>query len=71
MPKQTYTTGEAASLIGISRQTLQAWISEPTFKAPKPVVLANMSVRIWTEADVERAKKFKGTLRRGPKPKKK
>jgi hypothetical protein len=33
-------------------------------------MLANMSVRIWTEADVERAKKFKGTLKRGPKPKK-
>jgi hypothetical protein len=42
---------------------------DPQFIAAD-LILANMNVRIWTAADVERAKKFKGSLKRGPKPKK-
>ncbi len=69
MPKRTYTTVEVAKSIGVSRQTLQAWIASRGIKAPKLVILANMRVRIWTDADVAKARMFKGTLKRGPKTK--
>lgn len=68
MSAKTYTTAQAAKLIGVSRQTLQAWIAAGDIKAPELIGVGNATLRLWTAKDVERAKKFKGTLRRGPKP---
>jgi len=68
---KTYTTSQVAKSVGISRQTLQVWISDGRIKAPKPVKLANMRVRLWSRADAEKARRFKGTLKRGPKSKQK
>jgi len=69
MSAKTYTTGQAAQQIGVSRQTLQAWIAAGEISAPKPIGAGKVTLRLWTSADIEKAKKFKGTLRRGPKPK--
>jgi excisionase family DNA binding protein len=69
MDGQTYTTTEAAAQIGVSRQTLFTWIEENKIAAPKPVKMGQRSIRFWTKADIERARKFKGKLKRGPKPK--
>ena len=70
MGTKTYTTGEAAATIGISRQTLQAWIAGGKIPAPKPTEVGHMTVRLWTQADIENARKFKGTLKPGPRSKK-
>jgi excisionase family DNA binding protein len=69
MGTKTYSTGEAAKQIGVSRQTLQAWLAAGRFAAPKAIEVGGMSVRMWTAADVERARKFKGTLKPGPQAK--
>jgi len=72
MPK-TYTTAQVAKLLKISRQTLHTWIEGGRIKAPKPVTVGQRAFRFWTAADIEHARKFKGTLKPGPqtRPKKK
>jgi len=49
MPPKLYTTREAATAAGISRQTLQAWIAAKKVKAPQTI---KAGIRLWTEADV-------------------
>jgi excisionase family DNA binding protein len=71
MDGKTYTTAEAAAQIGVSRQTLFTWIENGLIAAPKPVKMGQRSIRFWTKADIEEARKFKGTLKSGPKSSKK
>jgi excisionase family DNA binding protein len=66
MGTKTYSTGEAATQIGISRQTLHAWIAAGRIAAPKSIEVGGMSVRLWTPAHIQRARQFKGTLKPGP-----
>ena len=70
MPKN-YTTSEAAAKIGVSRQTLYTWIESGHVVAPKLVEVGQRPIRLWTIADIDRVKQFKGTLKSGPKVKKK
>jgi excisionase family DNA binding protein len=70
MAKKTYTSAEAAVQIGVSRQTLYSWIEEGRVLAPKPLQLGRASIRLWARADIDRVRKFRGTLKRG-RPKKK
>jgi excisionase family DNA binding protein len=70
MEAKTYTTAEAAVKIGVSRQTLFTWIESDKIAAPKPTKMGQRSIRFWTSADIEKARKFKDTTkRRGPKQK--
>ena len=71
MAAKTFTTVEVARRVGVSRQTLQTWIARRVIPAPKPIALGRVRVRLWTKADIERTKRFKGTLRRGPKTRRK
>jgi len=68
MSRKECTTVEAAKLIGVSRQTLQMWCKRGLIDAPEPFEIGNMTVRLWRSADIQEAKRFKGTLRRGPEP---
>jgi len=70
MHTKTYTTSEAAERIGVSRQALYLWIGSGKIEAPKQVELGKRSMRFWTKADIEKARRFKGTLKPGPKRKK-
>jgi hypothetical protein len=47
------------------------WIKSEKIKAPKLRLIGGKAVRLWTKADIERARKFKGSLKRGPRPNKK
>jgi excisionase family DNA binding protein len=71
MNRKNYTTAEAAGKIGVSRQTLHAWIESGKVVAPKPLAVGKNSIRLWAKADIEEARKFKGTLKPGPQSKKK
>ena len=66
---KTYSTGDAAKQIGVSRQTLQAWIDRKSIPTPKLEKVGRVSIRLWTTANIERARKFKGTLKPGRKRK--
>ena len=45
------------------------WIRRSEIVAPELIRVGKSFIRLWTLADIERAKKFKGTLKTGPKPK--
>jgi DNA-binding transcriptional MerR regulator len=64
MVAKTYSTGEVAKQIGVSRQTLHAWIAKG-FAKPKAIEVGGATIRLWTDADIERARRFKGTLKAG------
>jgi DNA-binding transcriptional MerR regulator len=69
--EKTYTTTEAAAKIGVSYQTLHNWVNSNLVPAPKMVNVGRNSIYLWTKADVERARKLKGTLKAGRKAKEK
>lgn len=69
MEGKAYSTEEAAEQIGVSRQTLFTWIRKGFIATPKAIAVGKTLIRLWTKTDIKRARKFKGTLKRGPKPK--
>src|SRR5260221_9235604 len=68
MSSQPLSTVEVAREVGILRATLQYWIKEGKIAAPKTRLRNGVEVRLWAAADVEKARKLKGALRRGPEP---
>ena len=71
MGKKLYTTADVVKVAGIPRATLQFWVATRKISAPKVQLRGGKAVRLWTEADIERVRKFKGTLKPGPMAKKK
>lgn len=57
MSPKLYTTREVAKRAGVSRQTLQTWITEQKVKAP--AVIRAAGVRLWTPADLAQVLKVK------------
>lgn len=53
---------EAAAAVGITRQTLQAWISKGQISAPKMQIRGKTAVRLWTARDVARLKQVKAKI---------
>jgi excisionase family DNA binding protein len=64
---KAFSTSDAAKQIGVSRQTLQSWIEKKRFPAPTLEKVGRVSIRLWTEANIKRARRFKGTLKPGRK----
>jgi len=59
MRSQTYSTGDAAKRVGISRATLQAWIANGKINPPKALSLGKVTVRLWTKSDLVRLRRAK------------
>ncbi len=57
MRYKVYSTREVAKRAGVSRQTLQAWISADKVRAPD--VIRAAGVRLWTETDLAQVLKVK------------
>lgn len=55
MGSKLVTTAEAAKIIGISRQSLQAWIAAGV-DAPEMI---GGNVRLWSPADIAKLKRVK------------
>jgi excisionase family DNA binding protein len=64
MSPKLYTTGEAAKAVGITRATVQAWIAKKQIRAPKPIVFGNVTVRMWSGAEVKSLRLAKEKLYR-------
>ena len=56
---KTYSTVEVSKLLGIGNDTLHRWIHSDVIPAPPVQRLGNVTVRLWTEKDVEKVKKYK------------
>ncbi len=60
----TYSV-EVAELVDVSWDTLNRWIRERKFPVPPVRSLGRIKVRIWTEIDVEKVRKYKADHYRG------
>ena len=65
--KKRSTTVEAAAAADVPRATLQHWIKNKEITAPAVRLIGGRAVRLWTEAQIERIRRLKGTLKSGPK----
>jgi DNA-binding transcriptional MerR regulator len=67
---ELYTTVQVAKMTKIPRATLQHWIATRKIAAPRVKLLKGKAVRLWSQAQIEKARELKGTLKPGPKKKK-
>ena len=65
--KLLMSTVELARAARVPLSSLQFWINSGKIAAPPVRLIGGKAVRHWTEADVERIRKMKGALKRGPK----
>ncbi len=70
----SYSTPEAAKKCGVHHITLQRWVSDGKIRAPRKTRVGGVIVRLWTDSDLERLRKYKmENYRKGrgrkPKPK--
>jgi excisionase family DNA binding protein len=71
MSPKTYTTGEAAEAVGITRATLQDWIRKGKFAAPRLHKIGKIGARLWTASDVARLRAVKKDIYQEKRPTKK
>jgi excisionase family DNA binding protein len=64
-----YSTAQVAKAVGVSKNTILRWLYAGTLKEPEHQKVGGMTWRIWSEADIERARKVKATIKRGRKVK--
>jgi predicted site-specific integrase-resolvase len=53
--EKLYTTAEAARRVGVSRQTVQAWIAAGKIKGPE--LILPVHIRLWSKEDIAQLKK--------------
>jgi excisionase family DNA binding protein len=54
---RSYSTTEAAKMLGIHQPSLQRLIRQKRIPFPPLQTLGRLKIRLWTKADVERARK--------------
>jgi predicted DNA-binding transcriptional regulator AlpA len=64
---KTYSTLAVAQMLGISRMSLQRYISAGKISAPKSRRIGGMLVRPWTKSDVKRVRKELPGIKNGRK----
>lgn len=57
-----FSTREAAKKLGVNLVTLQRHIAAKTIKPPPIQKVGGVSIRLWTNRDIERARKFSPAL---------
>jgi excisionase family DNA binding protein len=55
----TYSTAQVAKILGIGTDTLHRWLKEKKVAAPKLTFVGGVKVRLWSETDLDIAKRFK------------
>ena len=55
----TYSTAAVARMVGIHKVTLQRWMLAGKIREPRRVKNGGINVRIWTDQDVERVRRYK------------
>ena len=70
MARKRYATKEIFKLTGVKRTTLQHWIKTGKIRPPALEVVGGKAARLWTAAQVKQLRELKGTLKPGPKKKK-
>ena len=55
----TYSTAEVATAISVNKSTLLRWLYTGKLKEPRKQIFGGVASRIWTEKDLENAKKYR------------
>jgi excisionase family DNA binding protein len=55
------STSEVAKLVGIHKRTLLAWLYAGKIREPKRCAAGGQDVRLWSDPEVERARRYKET----------
>jgi predicted site-specific integrase-resolvase len=55
----TYSTLEVARAIGVDKSTLLRWLYSGKLDEPSQKTVAGVMIRVWSEKDLERAKKHR------------
>ena len=63
------STVEVSRITKIPRTTLQNWIRTGKIDAPRVKLVDGKAMRLWSSAQIEQARKLKGTFKPGPKKK--
>ena len=56
---KTYSTADVAKLLGVSWDTLHRWMREKKIPIPTAKILGKVKVRLWSEAAVEKVRRYK------------
>jgi hypothetical protein len=56
---KSYSTLQVARMLGVHKVTLQRWLLDGKLAEPRRIKNGGLDARVWTDRDVERAKKFK------------
>jgi hypothetical protein len=54
-----YSTAQVAEILVIGTDTLHRWLKEKKVASPKLSFVGGVKVRLWSEADLEAARKYK------------
>ena len=54
-----YSTAQVAEILGIGTDTLHRWLKERKVPAPRLVFVGGVKVRLWSETDLDTARKYK------------
>jgi excisionase family DNA binding protein len=54
-----FSTLKVAKLLGVGSDTLYRWMHEGKVPTPEVKSFAGMTVRLWSESDLEQAKRYK------------
>ena len=57
--EDAYSTAEVAKLIRVSKATLLRWLQTAQLGEPRRAIFGGVESRIWTVADLERARAFR------------
>jgi hypothetical protein len=56
---KTYSTIQVANILNIGTDTLHRWMRENVVPTPPIQSVGGMSIRLWSEDNLEKAKKYK------------
>jgi hypothetical protein len=59
MKRRAYSTSEVAKAIGVSKNTVLRWLYAGKVAEPKTAIFGGVESRVWSDADLARAKQFK------------
>lgn len=59
MKAKTYSTAEVAAVCEVDKSTLLRWLYLGKLREPGREMVGHVEARIWTAADLERARAFK------------
>jgi len=62
-----HSTAQVAKMLGLYQPNLQRIMAQGRVKAPPLVTVGGVKVRLWSEKDVERARKVLGKRKKGKK----